>query len=74
MLLVLFVFFVLVKYLPNRCVVSIRGYPYRNKDWWERYMEQAAEMGSGAMIFVPRFIKMWSTIQNLIPEGGARLK
>jgi hypothetical protein len=33
-------------------------------------MKYAVEMGSGAMIYVPSFIKIVSGIQKLIERGG----
>jgi uncharacterized RmlC-like cupin family protein len=41
-------------------------YTYRHTDWWEGIMEYAAEMSSGAMIYIPSFIKTGSGIQKLI--------
>jgi hypothetical protein len=37
-------------------------------DWWEGFFNQAVEMGSGAVIYIPSFIKIGSGIQKLI--GG----
>jgi hypothetical protein len=31
---------------------------------WEGFMKYAVEMGSGAMIYIPSFIKIGSGIQN----------
>jgi hypothetical protein len=42
---------------------------YRHTDWWEGFMKNAAEMGSGAMIHIPSFIKIGSGIQKLMAEG-----
>jgi hypothetical protein len=36
--------------------------------WWERFMKYAVEMGSGAMTYIPSFIKISSRIHKL--EGG----
>jgi hypothetical protein len=33
-------------------------------------MKYAVEMGSGAMIYIPSFIKIGSGVQKLIGEGG----
>jgi hypothetical protein len=33
-------------------------------------MKYAVEMGSGAMIYIPSFIKIGSGIQKLMVEGG----
>jgi hypothetical protein len=35
-------------------------------DWRERFMENAVEIDSGAMIYIPSFIKIGSGIQKLI--------
>jgi hypothetical protein len=40
------------------------GYAYR----WVGFMKYAVEMGSGAMIYIPSFIKIGSGIQKLL--GG----
>jgi hypothetical protein len=39
-------------------------YIYRHIDWWERFMKSADEMGSGAMISIPSFIRFVSTKVN----------
>jgi hypothetical protein len=44
------------------------GYTYRHTDWWEGFMKYDVEMDSGAMIYIPSFIKTGTGIQNLI--GG----
>jgi hypothetical protein len=46
--------------------VAIAGCTYRHTDWWEGFMKYAVEMGSGAMIYVPSFIKIASAIQKVI--------
>jgi hypothetical protein len=38
--------------------------------WWKGFMKYAEEMGSGAMIYIPSFIKIGSGIQTLIGGGG----
>jgi hypothetical protein len=43
-----------------------RGFTYRHTNWWEGFMKYAVEMGSGAMTFIPSFIKIGSGIQKLI--------
>jgi hypothetical protein len=55
-------------FVPSRCLATIEGYTYRHTDWWEGFFNQAVEMGSGAVIYVPSFIKIGSGIQKLI--GG----
>jgi hypothetical protein len=42
------------------------GYTYRHTDWWEGFIKYADEMDSGAMIYIPRFIKTGSGIQKLL--------
>jgi hypothetical protein len=39
-------------------------------DWWQGFMKYAVEMGSGAMIYIPSFIKFGSGVQKLIGGGG----
>jgi hypothetical protein len=46
--------------LPSRCLAMIRGYIYRHTDWWEGFMKYAVEMGSGAMIYIPSFVRTGS--------------
>jgi hypothetical protein len=52
--------------LPSRCLATFGGYIYRNTDWWEGFFNSAIEMGSGAVIYLPSFIKIGSGIQKLI--------
>jgi hypothetical protein len=56
------------KYLPSRCLATIEGYTYKHTDRWEGFINEAVEMGSGALMYVPSFIKIGSGIQKLI--GG----
>jgi hypothetical protein len=44
----------------------IGGYTYRHTDQQERFMKHTVEMDSGAIIYIPSFIKIGSAIQNLI--------
>jgi hypothetical protein len=53
-------------YLRSRCLVTIRGYTYRQRDWWERFMNYAVEIGLVVMMYIPSFIKIGSAIQKLI--------
>jgi hypothetical protein len=55
-------------FLPNRYLAKIDGYVYRHTDWWEGFMKYVVEMGSGAVIYIPSFIKNGSGIQEFI--GG----
>jgi hypothetical protein len=41
-----------------------KGYTYRHRDSRKGFMKDAAEMGSGAMIYIPSFIKIGSGIQD----------
>jgi hypothetical protein len=43
-------------------------YTYRHIDCWEGFMKYGAEMGSGAIIYIPNLIKIGSGIRKLI--GG----
>jgi hypothetical protein len=54
------------KFLPIRCLATIRWYTYRHTDWCEGFIMYAIEMGSGAIIYsyVPNFIKFDSIIQS----------
>jgi hypothetical protein len=38
----------------------------RHTGGWDGFMKYAVEMGSGAMIYIPSFIKIGSDIQKLI--------
>jgi hypothetical protein len=62
------VFVAAVKFLPSRCLTKLREYIYRHTDWWEGFMKYVVEMGSGAMIYIPSFIKIGLGIQGL--TGG----
>jgi hypothetical protein len=43
-----------------------RSDTYRHTDWWERFKEYAVEIGPGAMIHIPLFIKIGSGVQKLV--------
>jgi hypothetical protein len=62
------VFVAAVTSLPSRYLATIGGYTYRHTDWLEGFIKYAVEMGSGAMIYTPSFIKSSSEIQKVI--GG----
>jgi hypothetical protein len=47
------------------------SYTYRHTDGWEGFMKYAIEMGPGATITIPNFIKTGSGIQMLMGLGGA---
>jgi hypothetical protein len=55
--------FVSTEPLPNN---DTRGYTYRHTDLWEGFVKYAIEMGSGATIYIPSFIKIGAGIQKLI--------
>jgi hypothetical protein len=40
------------------------GYTYRLADLWQGFMKHAVQMGPGAVIFIPSFIKIRSGIQK----------
>jgi hypothetical protein len=42
------------------------GYTYRHIASWVGFKKYAVEMGSGAMIYIPSFIKNGSGIQKLM--------
>jgi hypothetical protein len=44
------------------------GDTHADIDLWEVFMKYAVEMGSGAITYIPSFIKIGSVIQKLI--GG----
>jgi hypothetical protein len=37
---------------------------YRHTDRWEKFTKYASEMGSGAMIYIPSFIKIGSKVDR----------
>jgi hypothetical protein len=55
-----------ILFLLSRCLVTTAGYTFRGIDWWEIFMKWAVEIGSGAMIYVPSFIKIRSGINFVI--------
>jgi hypothetical protein len=62
------VFVTAVTCLTSHCLATIGGYTYRHTDWREGFIKYAVEMGSGAAICMPSFIKIGSAVQKLI--GG----
>jgi hypothetical protein len=56
-----------VTFSPSRCL-TIGEYTYRHTDWCEGFMKYAVKMGSGAMIYIPSFMKIGWGIQKEI--GG----
>jgi hypothetical protein len=65
-LLLLRVFFVTGTCLSSRYLATKGWIHYRHTDWLEGFMKYAAEMSSGAMIYIPSFIKIGSGIRKLI--------
>jgi hypothetical protein len=59
--------------IRGRCLVTIGGYRYRHRDWWEGFMKYAVEMDSGAMIYIPSVIEIGSGIQKLMGGGGSQI-
>jgi hypothetical protein len=60
----LLLFVAAVTFLASRWQAAIGGYT----DWWEEFVKYAVEMGSCAVIYIPRSMKIGSGIQKLI--GG----
>jgi hypothetical protein len=50
-------------FLLNRCVATI-GDTQIDTDQWKRFINYAIEMGSGAMIHMPSYIKTGSNFQK----------
>jgi hypothetical protein len=48
-----------------------RGIYIEKHDCWEAFMKYAAEMGSGAMMYIPSFIKIGSGILTLMGGGDS---
>jgi hypothetical protein len=53
-------------FLLSRFLATIRGYEYRHTDWREGFIKYAVDTGSGAVMYIPSFIKIVSVIQKLI--------
>jgi hypothetical protein len=49
------------------------GRGHKHADLWEGFMKYAVEVGSDAMIYVPRFIKIGSGIQKLMQRGNTHI-
>jgi hypothetical protein len=62
------VFVAVVTFLPNYFLATITRYTYRHTDRCEGFMKYAVEMGSGAKISIPSFIKIGSINQKFV--GG----
>jgi hypothetical protein len=80
-LLLLCIFLIAGTCFPSRCLAMKGGIrftkPLPNNDrrdthtdtgWWEGFITYTVKMGSGAMIYVPSFMKTGSAIQKLIRE------
>jgi hypothetical protein len=57
---------------PSRCLVTIRWDTLQKHRLIRGMNEVAVEMGSGAMIYIPSFIKIGSVIQKLMGAGDSR--
>jgi hypothetical protein len=44
----------------------IVGYTYRHTDRWEGFMKCTVKVDSGAIIYIPTFIKIGSASQKLV--------
>jgi hypothetical protein len=64
-LLLLHVFIAAVMFLPSGSLAATVD-THIDTDRWDGFMKYATEMGLGAMIYVPSFIKIGSGIQKLI--------
>jgi hypothetical protein len=53
---------------PSRCLPTKGGYTYRHTDWWDGIYNYAVEIGAGAVIYIPSFIKIDLRVQKL--TGG----
>jgi hypothetical protein len=59
-----------VTFSPSRGLATNGGYAYRHTEWWEGFMKYAVEMGSGAIIYIPSFVKIGSCSRKLMGRGG----
>jgi hypothetical protein len=50
----------------RRYLATIGGYTYKHTGWWEKLFNWTVEMGSGAVMYVPYFMKIGSGVQKLI--------
>jgi hypothetical protein len=55
-----------VTFLPNSCLATIGELHIQTQSLMEGFTKYAVEMGSGAMIYIPSFIKICSDIQKII--------
>jgi hypothetical protein len=60
------VFVATVMFLRSRCLEKVKGYSYRHIDRWEGFAKYAVEMGPGAMIYIPSFVKIGSGIRKMM--------
>jgi hypothetical protein len=51
-----------VTFLSSRYLATIGGYTGTHTDWWEGFMKNVVEMGSGAMMCIKSFIIIGSGI------------
>jgi hypothetical protein len=65
------VFVAAVTFSPSRCLATNEGQTYRHTDWWEGFMKNAVEMGSGAMIYIyTKVHKDWFRHSKVNGGGG----
>jgi hypothetical protein len=60
------VFIVTVTFLLSHFLTVVRGCACKHTDWWEGFTKYTVELGSGAMMHIPCFIKIGSSVQKLI--------
>jgi hypothetical protein len=58
------VFVAAVTFLLSPCLAKVEGYTYRHTDRWEGFMKCAAEMSSGAMIYIPSFLRLVQALKS----------
>jgi hypothetical protein len=58
-----------VTFLPSRCLATIGEDIYGHTGEWEGFMKYGDEMGSGATIYISRFLKVGRGIQKLIARN-----
>jgi hypothetical protein len=52
------VFIATVMFLLRRCLATIRDTHTDTQDRWDEFMKYTNKIGSGDMIYIPRFIKI----------------
>jgi hypothetical protein len=59
-----------IRCCSNVFTVPLPSNTHTNTEWWEEFMKYAFEMASGAIIYIPSFIKIGSSIGKLMEGGG----